>query len=134
SRIGIVGSSLGGMVTVLAMSEGMPAKTAVLVSPATDYKENHRKLKADNAMSNDFYIDIWKRDFFGLARSIRRPCLIIHGNLDDVCFLSGSEKLLQSLPRGSKLEIIGGEGHFYRKRENFDRMISLTVSWLLENL
>jgi len=129
-RIALVGSSLGGMVSLLALSEGLRARTAVMISPATDYKENHRRIRAQDAMSNEFYIDIWKRDFYQLARNIRRPCLVIHGELDDVCLLPGSQKLMQSLPEGSRLEVIRGEGHFYKKPENFERMIDLTVDWL----
>jgi len=132
--VGIIGSSLGGMVSLLALSEHIPAITAVLVSPATDYKEHHRKLQAQEAMNNEFYIDIWKRDFYDLATTIRCPCLIIHGSIDDICFLSGSEKLIDRLPQGSVLDVIQGEGHFFKKQENFENMIEKTVGWLQERL
>jgi pimeloyl-ACP methyl ester carboxylesterase len=133
-RIALVGSSLGGMVSLLALSDGLPVKTAVLISPATDYKENHQRIRAQDAMNNEFYIDIWKRDFYELARRIRLPCLVIHGELDDVCFLTGSQRLIKSLPEGSRLDVIRGEGHFYKKPENFERMIDLTVDWLKHSL
>ena len=137
SRVALVGSSFGGLVSLLAMSEGpntLPVNTAVLISPATDYKENHSKPNADDNMSNEFYIDVWKRDVFGLSRNIRHPCLVIHGSLDDICFLSGSERLMQSLSSDSRLEIIRGEGHFYKNEDNFNRMMALTVDWLRERL
>lgn len=137
SKIALVGSSFGGLVSLLGMTEGpnpLIAKTAVLISPASDYKENHKKPSAADFRSNEFYIDVWKRDVFGLARNIRQPCLVIHGSLDDVCFLSGSERLIGSLPIGSRLEVIRGEGHFYQNEDNFNRMMTLTVDWLKERL
>jgi len=133
-RMAVVGSSLGGMAAILALSEGMPAKTTVLISPAVDYGEHHRKSDEKSAMGSKYYADIRKRDFFELARSIKCPCLVIHGDTDNVCFLSGSKKLMESLPKGSRLDVIKGEGHFYEKPENFDRMISLTVEWLKKKL
>jgi|GEM_PF-1844863 len=137
SKAALVGSSFGGLVSLLAMSEApniLPMNTAVLISPATDYKEHHSKPSAEDNISNEFYIDVWKRDIYGLARNIRQPCLVIHGSLDDVCFLSGSERLMQGLPADSRLEVIRGEGHFYKNEENFSRMMALTVDWLKERL
>jgi dipeptidyl aminopeptidase/acylaminoacyl peptidase len=137
AKVAFVGSSFGGLVSLLGMTEGpniLPTKTSVFISPATDYKENHRKPSAADYRSNEFYIDIWKRDVFGLARNIRQPCLVIHGSIDDVCFLSGSEKLVGSLPMGSRLEVIRGEGHLYENEDNFNRMMTLTVDWLKEKL
>ncbi len=133
-RIGIIGSSLGGMVVTLALSEGMETKTTVLISPAVDYGEYHREVTPESRMSDEFYADVRKRDFFELARSIRCPCLVIHGDKDDVCFLSGSQKLMESLPEGSKLEVIEGEGHFYTDPDNFEKMITLTVEWFKKTL
>jgi dipeptidyl aminopeptidase/acylaminoacyl peptidase len=137
NKLALVGSSFGGLVGLLGMTEGpnpLSVKTSVLISPVTDHKENHRKPRADDNRSNEFYIDIWKRDVYGLARNIRHPCLVIHGSVDDVCFLSGSEKLMKNLPMSSNLEVIRGEGHFYKNEENFNRMIDLTVGWLTDKL
>lgn len=134
NRIALIGSSFGGLVSLIALAEGLQAKTAVFISPASDFKEHHRKPRVSDGIRNEFYIDVWKRDVFSLARNIRFPCLLVHGNVDDICFISGSEKLMESLPMGSKLEVIHGEGHFYKKPENFEKMIRLSAEWLKEKL
>ncbi len=134
NRIGIVGSSLGGMVSILAVYQGLNPKTMVLISPATDFKENHSKPRVEDCISNEFYLDTWKRDFYEMAGFIKVPVLVVHGDVDDVCFLSGSRKLAEKLGPESMLEVIKGEGHYYKRPEGFDRMMDLTVGWLRRHL
>jgi len=80
SSLSLVGSSLGGMVSILAVYQGLNPKTMVLISPATDFKENHSKPRVEDCISNEFYLDTWKRDFYEMAGFIKvRTWLLVKG-------------------------------------------------------
>ena len=157
NRIGLIGNRLGGAVSILVASKDKRIKTIVFISPATDYVKFHRQTdeyspaglkqwkkqgwtytyykKGERLkIKYDFYEDLTKYNYYTLAKKIKIPCLIIHGDQDKTVFLEGSKKLLKSLNKESVLQVIKGEDHLYDNPKNFKKMIKSTVQWFEKHL
>jgi dipeptidyl aminopeptidase/acylaminoacyl peptidase len=128
-RIGIFGSSMGGMISILGIAKKQNIFVMALKSPVSDLgylKENSQTERTEN-----FYEDGLRYDVYSEARKISCPVLIIHGNKDDSVPLEQSQKLIKNLNKAKQksLEIIKGNDHYYSKAEHFQKMIDLSVEW-----
>lgn len=142
-RIGLMGSSFGGLACILTAGHDFDFFVLALKSPVSDY------LGLLIARNNDWDIDTWRRrgyiDFKGadgenhrlnysffadaekvrgydLARSIEAPTLIVHGDRDKTVPLEQSRKACGVIP-GCRLEVIQGADHVYSKPEHFEKML-----------
>ncbi len=65
------------------------------------------------------------------------PFLIFHGSVDDLVPLDQSQRLDEALHKAgveSKLIVFDGEGHGFRKKENWDKFAAETSQFLLKHL
>ena len=142
-RIGLMGSSFGGLACILTAGRDHDLFVMALKSPVSDY------LGLLIARSNDKDMDTWRRkgyiDFEGadgenhrinysfftdaekvrgydLARSIKAPTLIVHGDRDKTVPLEQSQKACGVIP-SCRLEVIRGADHIYSKPEHFEKML-----------
>ncbi len=73
-------------------------------------------------------------DIYKLAKNIKTPTLIIHGDQDDVVPIEQSQKLLKSIgSKDRKLKIIRGADHDIRG-DNLERVNTLIATFFKENL
>ena len=153
SRMGLIGSSLGGMVSIIATEVDPRIKALVLVSPLSDFKaskgtQNREDLEmwriegikeTVNAkgrkflMKYAFYVDGMKYDTYAYANKINCPVLVIHGDKDESVDISQSQELMKHLKQGN-LQVIAGADHRYSQLSLFTHMIDLTVKFLEEKL
>jgi len=157
-KIGIVGESMGGLISVLSYNEKI--KCLVLWYPAVFQKETDlgkrflskeaeeelRKTgfikgkKSDGReykVGKEFVEDLKNLNVIPYLKKISSPTLIIHGEKDSVVPFSHSERLLNLLNCSKKLERIPQVCHAF-KNEDFttdynpnaqEKAIKLTIDW-----
>lgn len=129
-EISVIGKSFGGGVI---LTYGLDRfKKSVLWAPAIGVDRN----------SN---IDYWKdkklvkveglkeiKKSFEQLKDIDTPVKIVHGTSDPVIEYGNSEKIKENLKEGY-LEKIKGAGHSYDKKENFAKVLTETITFLIDN-
>lgn len=150
-KIGLLGLSLGGLVSLKVHSPEKNIKTMVLWAPVTDKKENYaekkfnpeelKELKEKGYITKIMEAGIRKKIIIDkqmvkdresvnqkeLLPHIDCPVLIIHGNQDESVPLEDSKSAIKYLSPESKLEIIHGADHQFS--EQLDTIIELSINW-----
>lgn len=132
NKIGVVGSSFGGMVAIAAREESVKA----LVTIATPYKidfilkesDNYYMLPSGRKLKRSFYEDLQKYD---LLKSVNKspPILIIHGSLDELVPVNHAYELFKAAKEPKKLEIIKDANHFFSNNNHLNKAIELSLKW-----
>ncbi len=149
SKIGLFGSSFGGMVTTLVASKQPELLAVVLKSPVSDYEGKERakygaagidqwkrvgsidREKGDEPglyLNYSFFEDTMLHDGYAACATVVAPVRIIHGGADDVVPVEQSRRAAELMPSGELVEL-AGVGHDYKRSADFERYIDLTAEW-----
>jgi len=153
SKIGLVGSSFGGIASVIVASKTDYLFILALESPVSDdlgklvaqesrqeietWKErgfiyytssNGRKLK----LNYSFFEDDEKVNGYEAAKKIKIPTFIVHGDNDESVPIEQSKKIV-GLIDNSRLEVIKGADHRYSKPGDFEKMLGLISEFIIKN-
>jgi len=154
-KIGLMGSSFGGMASIIAASRARVNDLFVLAlkSPVSDYSslfqahENEQEVKEieekgftyvtdsegnKRRLNISFFIDAGKAKGYEAAKKIRIPALIVHGDQDDSVPVEQSKKTA-SLMENCRLEVIKGADHGYSNEKHFNEMLDLISRFIVEN-
>lgn len=155
SRIGLMGSSFGGLVAILTAAQRTDLACLALKCPVVDFAEELRlefgdyemaRWKATNTIPNimggterlalryAFYEDCLRHIAYEPARSIIVPTVIVQGDQDEHVPLHQSRRLYENLRVKKRLEMLPGADHQFTKGEDFKRMTSVIADWLTEYL
>ncbi|MFC2166552.1 alpha/beta hydrolase family protein [Acidobacteriota bacterium] len=151
-RIGLIGSSFGGMASILAASQIGDLSVLALKSPVSDYTEileqrNHGgqniedwRIKGmmffrgakdmDLKLKFAFFEDSQTIDGYRAAKKIKVPTLIVHGKMDETVPVEQSVKASQ-LIKNCRLEILESANHIYSQPRDFNEMIRLISDFVL---
>ena len=153
AKIGLVGSSFGGMASILAASQSDALYILALKSPVSDYKSMAHTRRSDQEIRDwkekgfveldsenneerrlnyTFYEDAEKIDAYGACEKIKVPALIVHGEADETVPVEQSRKAA-SLIENCRLEIIEGCDHTYSNPDHFERLLNLISRFITEN-
>lgn len=149
-KIGLMGSSFGGICSTIAASKSPELFVLALKSPVSDYPEveSGRKTKKDISdwkktgfavydkeknlnLNYSFYEDITKLDVYKDAEKIKIPTIIVHGDKDEIVPVTQSFKLVKSI-KTSKLVVVKGANHRYEDKKDFDTVIKLISEFIIE--
>jgi len=150
-RLGLMGSSFGGLVAILTAAQRRDLACLALKCPVVDFAEELRLTLGDNEMTlwketgtipnimgggeriklrYAFYEDSLRRIAYEPAQTITAPTLIVQGDQDECVPLHQSRQLADALTCPNRLEIIQGANHQFTKRPDFNRMTTLIADWL----
>lgn len=153
SRIGLVGSSFGGLSSIITASKSNALYILALKSPVSDYEQMEIKRIGKNgirkwkekgyieyetvdgkkhALKYSFFEDLKNNNGYEAARKINIPTLIVHGDGDETVPVEQSKKTA-SLIGNCRLEIIEGGDHRYSKPEHFEELLDLVSKFIVEN-
>ena len=153
-RLGLMGSSFGGMASVLAAPASPDLRCLALKSPVSDYlgrliADRDRKslkewrdhgfltLTDDEGRSLrlnfSFYEDAETARGYESAPGIKVPTLIVHGEADETVPVMQSRRLVALLPQG-ELEVLAGADHRYSRKMDFDHMLRRISGFLIDHL
>ncbi|MFC1728312.1 alpha/beta hydrolase family protein [Nanoarchaeota archaeon] len=152
SKIGLVGSSFGGISAMGAASKSKDVFVLALKAPAINIKEkggpnvedrleDWKKKGYSNYVSGSqgklklnytFMEDAEKHNGYDVAKDIKIPVLIVHGDQDDAVPIEQSIKAADILENG-QLEILKGTGHDFKPIENFEKLIELISEFITKH-
>lgn len=149
TKVGLLGSSLGGLCSMLAYDTSV--KAMVLWAPVTMAKTprifDDSKIRKQLTRDGSFIINKRDRDFTipkqylmeretlkheEILSKVKCPTLIIHGT-DDLSIPSKhSEWAMEFLAPKSELKLIKGSDHYFTGYE--DEVVSLSLEWFKNHL
>jgi pimeloyl-ACP methyl ester carboxylesterase len=154
-RIGLFGSSFGGLVAILTASARKDLVCLALKCPVPDFEEMLRlefkpegleAWKRTNTIPNvssgqgriklqyGFYEDCLRHIGYDAAKAVTVPTLIVQGDCDEYVPLHQARRLVDALQGPKRLEILPGADHGFTKPGDFERMIALLTDWLVAYL
>lgn len=152
-KIGLMGSSFGGMASIMAASKVNDLYVLALKSPVSDYSslfqehQNEQEIKEitekgftyitdiegkKRKLNISFFIDAQKTNAYQTAENIKIPALIVHGDKDDSVPVEQSQRTA-SLMGNCRLEVIEGADHGYSNEEHFQQMLDLISGFIVEH-
>jgi len=142
--IGLVGSSLGGMMVLVEASNnneiGAVAAMAApaSISPSSEVKASLREKGyfqyPEARLNKDFWEDGGRYRLKEIVPQISCPTLLIHGDKDEQVPLKNASILYNSLKGVKKLEVIAGGDHRFSDLSDREKVIKLVVDWFLKYL
>jgi len=158
-RVGLIGSSFGGLVATLAAAQDQPGRPVLaalgLKCPAPDFPEMLRLEFGEDGMDwwkrtgqipdvtggtkpvrlkFRFYEDCLGYDAYKAAETIRAPVLIVQGECDEYVPLSQSRRLFDALRSEKHLSVLPGATHGFSRPEDFRTMVRLLADWMTRHL
>jgi len=148
-NIGLLGASFGGNIATLFASKNKDIKIMALKSPVSFYPDSFLvefgqeaidkwgKNKYDERIdfNYDFYLDAFEYSTYKYAKQITCPCIITHGNKDEIVPISQSRHLIKSLINSKKSKLIEFDGvnHRYSNDGAWDKMAKIFVDFYSKN-
>ncbi len=154
-RLGLIGSSFGGLISILVAGQYPDLRALGLKCPVLDFPELLRFEFGEAAMLHwketgeipnvtggdkpialryDFYEDCLKYEASHAAEKIKSPTLIVHGDQDELIPLPEIHRLVSALPTEKKLCILEGANHLFGRPEDFRKMTTLLGDWMVHHL
>lgn len=154
-RVGLMGSSFGGLIAIHTASQRSDLACLALKCPVVDFSETLRLEFGEAGMARwkshheipdvtggpkpvpmryALYESCLEYDGYKAAGSIKAPTLIVQGEKDELVPLHQSSRLMESLQGKRQLEIIRGADHAFTKGEDFLKMTTLLTDWLVKHL
>ena len=154
-RIGLVGSSFGGLVAILTTAQRRDIACLALKCPVVDFAEELRLTfgleelalwKATDTIPNimggqerirlryDFYEDCLRQIAYGPAKRITVPTLIVQGERDECVPLHQSRRLHDVLGGPKHLDLLPNADHQFTRGEDFHQMTTAISEWLVTHL
>ncbi|PZC47302.1 MAG: hypothetical protein C1O27_001249 [Chloroflexi bacterium] len=139
--LGVIGSSMGGMVAIAANDERIKAQ--VLLATPVSLADLEARLPADGdrlTMPSGQTIlraglqDAADYDLPALVAGQKVATLILHGDADELVSLDHPLTLYKAAKEPRQMEIIPGGGHSLDGEEHLGHVVELGVSWLAEHL
>ena len=133
NRIGIIGSSFGGMVALASQIERIRALAII----STPYKIPEEIFEEENGflvlpsrrrLKKSFLEDLRKYDLLEMVRNAP-PLLIIHGGKDEIVPVEQAYKLYEHAREPKRLEIFENADHAFTEPKNLDKAIELILEW-----
>lgn len=153
SNIGLLGSSFGGMVSLMVASQDSGLFALALKSPVSDYAEQKLKELGEDGirewkergyidfdksdgrfrLNYGFFEDIQNNNGYEAAEKIKVPTMIVHGDADETIPVKQSKKTA-GIIENCRLELIEGAGHHYSESGDFDKCAGLLEGFIVEEV
>lgn len=152
-RIGVFGSSMGGMVTLVEASSNPDIKAISLAAPACkfDYPVRHYtpeqlrefektgiiRHKSSNGriyeIKWEFIKEARSYDMLQMAQDIKADVLIVQGDSDKSCAHENAMEFIANVSSRKELITLNGCGHFFEEHD-FDLLIDFTTEFFKNHL
>jgi len=153
-RIGLLGSSFGGLAAIHAAARHPGIAALGLKCPVSNYPPiwrdrlgeagmvHWREAGCLSFMSEEgrarldyrFFEDLLKYNTYSDAAKIVSPTHIVHGSADEDVPCSQSERLHHILQSKKELTVIEGADHPFSKHEDFEKMLKVLEEWLVQKM
>ena len=135
TRIGLLGSSLGGYITLMRASTEEKVR-AVVIWATPFHLDNLKSKKSEDEMPSPgevFFEDLSRHRLLPLLPKISN-CLVIHGEEDELVPVDQAWEIFNSLGSPKEIRVIEGADHRLMNPEYRQRAIDLSVDWFKKYL
>ncbi len=133
-RIGLVGSSLGGYVSLFRASMEKGIKAVVIWATPFHLDDLERKEDMEYPPpAEPFFKDLPKHRLLPILPRISN-CLVIHGEKDETVPVDQAWEILHSLGSPKEIHIIEGADHRLTDPDHRKRAVNLTLDWFKKYL
>ncbi len=149
-KIGLVGSSFGGMASIMTATKTKDLFVLGLKSPVSDYNEvwsrrmspeelikwketsvtEYRNELGSYNIKYNFYKDFENNQAYEVAHQINIPTIIVHGDADTVVPVNESIKISKLIPN-CKLVLVKDADHWYRSNYEIDTLIDNLYNFII---
>ena len=154
-RIGLMGSSFGGLVAILTTAHRNDIACLALKCPVVDFAEELRlefgpdelaRWQSTDTIPNlmggaervrlkfGLYEDCVRQIAYEPASRIVAPTLIVQGARDELVPLHQSQRLLEALRGPKRLDLLPEADHQFTRGEDFRTMTTAITGWLVSHL
>ena len=140
SRLGVIGSSLGGVVAIAVWDERIkvmvlmatphqfpaPTKNQLRHTQDTEYFD----LPSGRRIRTRFLKELWHQDIGHDVGRVKCPLLIIHGSADKDVPVENARRLYEKANEPKRLEVIPGGSHGFDDHIHLQQAASLAFGWL----
>ena len=154
-KVGLVGSSFGGLVAILTTAQRQDIACLALKCPVVDFAEELlitlgpeelARWQETNTIPNimggterirlrySFYEDCLTHIAYGPAERITIPTLIVQGEQDECVPLHQSHQLHNALKGPKRLDLLPKADHQFTREEDFCQMTIAIGEWLIKHL
>jgi len=151
-KVGLMGSSFGGMSSIIAASKTKDLYLLALKSPVSNYLDKETGTKPEeeidewkkkgfryytsgdgrkSKLNYSFYEDFEYNDGYKAAPKINIPTLIVHGDEDETVPYKQSAKTSKLIP-DCKLHTVTGGNHRYDNPKHREEMWEVIVDFIVE--
>jgi len=145
SRLGLLGSSLGGMDTLLAKSDRVKARVVMATPftfppPSDEMKlafreKGYFEYSDGTRIRKEFYEDVQRYNLQEEVKQIKCPILIIHGYLDELVPHHHAGVLYRSIGSEIKdLKMIEGADHSFSELDKLNGVLNYALGWFKKYL
>ncbi|KKP87286.1 MAG: hypothetical protein UR89_C0003G0016 [Candidatus Roizmanbacteria bacterium GW2011_GWA2_35_8] len=146
-KIGLVGSSFGGLASFIAASLSGDLYLLAVKCPVSSYlefrnyanpmmidewKKRGFTYRENKKLNFSFYEDVSKSVAYDIAKKIKIPTLIVHGGVDSQVPVSQSIKISKLIPN-CHLEIVPGADHLFKEGNSRQIMIKSIINFIKNN-
>ena len=154
-RLGLMGSSFGGLVAILAAAQRRELACLALKCPVVDFAEELRlefgpgelaRWQSTDTIPNlmggggrvrlkyGLFEDSLRNIAYEPASRIVAPTLIVQGACDELVPLHQSQRLLEALRGPKRLDLLPEADHQFTRAEDFRTMTGAIAEWLVGHL
>jgi len=135
NRIGLIGSSLGGFLSLIKASGDKQIKAVVIWATPLHLDDlGSKKQEEDYPLPPEaFFEDLPKHRLLPLLHKVSN-CLVIHGEEDELVPLDQALGIFYNLSVPKEIHVIGGADHRLTDPAHRQRAIELSVDWFKKYL
>ena len=134
-RIGLVGSSLGGYVSLFKAARDKEVRALVIWATPfhLDALGSKKQEEGEPLPGEAFFRDLPKHSLLPLLPKISN-CMVVHGEKDELVPVDQAWEIFQGLNGPKEIHIIEGADHRLTQPTHRQRAMDLTVEWLKKYL
>jgi len=135
NRVGLIGSSLGGFLSLIKASRDKEMKAVVIWATPLHLDDLGSKRQGEDTPlpPEAFFEDLPKHRLVPVLNKVAH-CLVIHGEEDEFVPLDQALGIFCNLSAPKELHVIGGADHRLTHPAHRQRAIDLTVEWFKKYL
>ncbi len=133
--IGLMGSSMGGYISLFAAAQYPLIKALVVWSTPLKLSKKKEHYTQNNypSLKEDFFIDLQKYNLLEVLNKIDH-CLILHGEKDEVVPAWQSREVFENILEPKDLVIFSGAEHRFTNKDIRQKAVNLSKKWFTKYL
>ena len=133
--IGLLGSSMGGYISLLVASSDQVVKAVVAWATPFSFDGLRETIASSNSpqLKEDFYHDASSYDTGKFVPQVKN-LMLLHGDRDDTVPPDHAKRLYQLASKPKQLEIIKGADHTFSNPKLREKAISYSLNWFKKYL